>query len=318
MPRRQHAVAAVEIAHLTGVQVRCPHRQPRRAFREPREVDQLTEGLLQWLGRIIAGGIRRERHVQAEEGEGLGLKKPAMPLVRVLQFGRVRPNQGTPATTSNKGGMGDPVPELLEPRQPLGRLVSGDQAGIDGPDGGADDPVRLDAGLVQRLIDAGLIGAQRTAALQHEHHLPSVRPALAAARRSKDVRDSRGCAVEALSLAFMSRSCALGLVSGPAAIGGQRGSGDRGGTFAGKEHRDRAHLLDRGEPLVRLLRQQHLAHHALARQIVGRRLALDLRLDQRRVDVARADRVAGDAIFGGLERGDLGQPDNGVLGRDVG
>jgi hypothetical protein len=51
------------------------------------------------------------------------------------------------------------------------RRVAGDQAGIDGADRGADDPVRLDAGLVQRLIDAGLIGPERAAALQHEHDL---------------------------------------------------------------------------------------------------------------------------------------------------
>ena len=51
------------------------------------------------------------------------------------------------------------------------RLIARDQAGIDGADRGADDPVRLDAGLVQRLIDTGLIGAERTAALQHQDDL---------------------------------------------------------------------------------------------------------------------------------------------------
>ena len=52
------------------------------------------------------------------------------------------------------------------------RLIARDQARIDGADRGADDPVRLDAGLVQRLVDAGLIGAERTTALQHQHDLP--------------------------------------------------------------------------------------------------------------------------------------------------
>ena len=47
-------------------------------------------------------------------------------------------------------------------------------ARIDGADRGADQPVRLDAGIVQRLIDAALIGAERAAALQHEHDLPVI------------------------------------------------------------------------------------------------------------------------------------------------
>jgi len=35
----------------------------------------------------------------------------------------------------------------------------------------ADQPVGLDACLVQRLIDTALIGAERTSALQHKHDL---------------------------------------------------------------------------------------------------------------------------------------------------
>ena len=63
----------------------------------------------------------------------------------------------------------------------------------------------------------------------------------------------------------------------------------------GEEHGKRAELLDGGEALVRLLREQHVADHLLARNAVRLGLAVDLRLDQRRVDIAGADRVAGDA-----------------------
>ena len=63
------------------------------------------------------------------------------------------------------------LPEFAQPRQPVLRRIARDQAGIDGADRGADDPVRLDAGFVQRLIDAGLVGAERAAALQHQHDL---------------------------------------------------------------------------------------------------------------------------------------------------
>ena len=53
-------------------------------------------------------------------------------------------------------------------------MVAGDDARIDGADRRADQPVGLDAGIVQRLIDAALIGAERAAALQHEHDLPVI------------------------------------------------------------------------------------------------------------------------------------------------
>jgi hypothetical protein len=68
----------------------------------------------------------------------------------------------------------DAPPEFLEPGKTVLDLVAGDEARIDGADRGADQPVRLDAGLVQRLIDAALIGAECAAALQHKHDLPVI------------------------------------------------------------------------------------------------------------------------------------------------
>ena len=47
-------------------------------------------------------------------------------------------------------------------------------------------------------------------------------------------------------------------------------------------------------------------------------LALDLRLDQRRIDIAGADRVAGEVSSRRLERRHLGETDKAVLGGDVG
>jgi hypothetical protein len=38
-----------------------------------------------------------------------------------------------------------------------------------GADGGADDPVWLYSSLVQGIVDASLIGAERTPALEDEH-----------------------------------------------------------------------------------------------------------------------------------------------------
>ena len=63
------------------------------------------------------------------------------------------------------------LPECLQPRHAILRRVAGDDRAVDCADRRADDPVGLDARLVQRLIDADLVGAQRTAALQHQDHL---------------------------------------------------------------------------------------------------------------------------------------------------
>src|SRR5262245_19416599 len=63
------------------------------------------------------------------------------------------------------------APEFLQPLHAVFDVIAGDEAGIDGADRGADDPVGLDSRLVQRLIDADLIGAERAAALQDEPDL---------------------------------------------------------------------------------------------------------------------------------------------------
>ena len=99
---------------------------------------------------------------------------------------------------------------------------------------------------------------------------------------------------------------------------GDRGAGDRGCGVRGEEHGDARRALDGGKALVRLLREQHVADDLLARDAVGLGLAVDLRLDQRRIDIARADGVAGDALLGRLERGHLGQAEHAVLGGDIG
>ena len=63
------------------------------------------------------------------------------------------------------------APKFLQPVEAMLGLVAGDQAGIDGADRGTDDPVRLDPAFVERLIDPRLVGAERTAALEHEDDL---------------------------------------------------------------------------------------------------------------------------------------------------
>src|SRR5919206_1841001 len=78
-----------------------------------------------------------------------------------------------------------PAPEFLEPYHPFLRRVSGDQAGIDGADRGADHPVGFDPGLVQGLVDADLVGPERTAALQDQDDLPEFLRYVARASRTR-------------------------------------------------------------------------------------------------------------------------------------
>src|SRR6516162_10086320 len=99
----------------------------------------------------------------------------------------------------------------------------------------------------------------------------------------------------------------LALVRGPTAIDWQGHAGDRGGGGACEKDGKGAQLFDGGEALVGLLREQHIADHLLARDIVRFGLSVDLRLHERRVNIAWTDRVAGDALLSGLKRGYLGE-----------
>src|SRR4051812_15449491 len=67
--------------------------------------------------------------------------------------------------------MAHAIPELLEPIQAVARPVAGDQPRVDGADRRADYPVGLDPGFAEALIDAGLIGAERAAALEDQDGL---------------------------------------------------------------------------------------------------------------------------------------------------
>ena len=81
---------------------------------------------------------------------------------------------------------------------------------------------------------------------------------------------------------------------GPPAVDRQRRAGDRGAGFACEKRCNCTKLLDSSEPLVGLLRQQNVADHLFTRNSVRRGLSSDLRLNERRINVAWADRIAGD------------------------
>ena len=172
---RKCATEAVEIAHLAGPHMGGTNREPRAAAIDQIEIDELKKCLLQRRNRIIAGMIRTERIGIADMGQRIGLEEAGNPL-------RDRRPDREPFVEAGKGIADMPnrrllhsLPKFLQPREPLSGFIAGNQARIDGADRGADDPIGLDALLMQRLIDPGLIGAERAATLQHQHDLAGKR-----------------------------------------------------------------------------------------------------------------------------------------------
>jgi hypothetical protein len=68
----------------------------------------------------------------------------------------------------------DTAPEFPQARQAIRYSVAGNQACVYCPYGGTDHPVRLDACIVQRLINADLVGSQSTAALKYRNDLADI------------------------------------------------------------------------------------------------------------------------------------------------
>src|SRR6185437_16950027 len=121
-------------------------------------------GVVEALGRRRAGG--GEERVDRAWGE-----KP-----RLAEGQRLGVAQRVPeALHDDTGGMrqqlgpGYRLPQRLELREASLRRVAGEDRGVDRADRDAAQPVRLEAVLVQRLIDADVIRPERPAALQHEH-----------------------------------------------------------------------------------------------------------------------------------------------------
>ena len=102
---------------------------------------------------------------------GLGAKKPGMPDMMVDRLASELPKIDDGQSWSSDAFAADAVPEFAQPGDAVGRLVAGNERAVDGADRRADHPVGLDAAFHQRLVDAGLVGAEGAAALQHQDHL---------------------------------------------------------------------------------------------------------------------------------------------------
>src|SRR5262245_18242163 len=115
--------------------------------------------------------------MRAKERQWIGLEKAGnaakhcCPVVR--RVGYTRPARPAPQFFAAHA-----PPKLLQPLEAVFGFIASDEARVDGADRGADDPVWLDIRLMQRLIDAGLVSAQCTAALKDQHRLTLVRRGL--------------------------------------------------------------------------------------------------------------------------------------------
>ena len=166
------SLAAVEVAHRAAADVDRADGQARPAVAEVAPVDQRAQRLAQRRGAVVRRAARRRRGLACRAApRRLGVKNDGMPRSTVV----IVPSVGAEAERVERARaealLLDLVPERVQPLEPVRRRVAADQRRVDRADRRADHPVGLDAGLVQRLVDADLVGAERAAALQHEHDL---------------------------------------------------------------------------------------------------------------------------------------------------
>ena len=129
--------------------MRGADRQSRHAALDERKVDELGQRLLQRRCRVVAGLVPPRAGNARRERERIGLEES--PECRRARWTNRTTVSDSPGQVQNArtSVAPHPAPEFLQPVQAILRLVAGDQAGVDGADRGADDPVGLDAGFVQ-------------------------------------------------------------------------------------------------------------------------------------------------------------------------
>jgi hypothetical protein len=151
-------------------------RQARRAAVRQIEIDKFAEGLLERFGGVVSRSVGAKRIIGPGMRQRIGLKETGNSIRYRRPKGQFFIEAGKYPRETPDRALLHPPPEFAQSRQAVVRYVAGNQARINSADRCADDPVRLDPRLMQRLIDTGLIRAQRTATLQYENDLPGKRP----------------------------------------------------------------------------------------------------------------------------------------------
>ena len=163
----------VEIAEIARGHADRADAEPGLQVVDAVEIDQPLQRLAQRRGVVIALRLRaalrpqrRRRNARGEEaGHAEGGDQGGAGLVEQRALAVAADDRIPRHRRRNH------LPEFLQPLDALSRLVAGDDRGVDGADRDAGNPVRLEIAMAQRLIGAGLVGAERAAALQDEHAL---------------------------------------------------------------------------------------------------------------------------------------------------
>jgi hypothetical protein len=126
-----------------------------------------------------ARALSAYRRMQTGPGHRVRLEEAVNAIAHGEEIGERRPHEGHGVDALRPEAALHPRPEVLQPLQTVLGRIAGDQGRIDRPDRGSDHPVRFDPLFVQGFVDAGLVGAQRPAALQDQNSLARlVRPAI--------------------------------------------------------------------------------------------------------------------------------------------
>src|SRR5262249_22959991 len=154
----------IEIMHLACSHLRRSDRQSRLVAPDQSEVDEFVERRFKFRCRVIASIFCSEPHVWTEVGRGIGFIESGYTACQRLPIGEasreLRPqHQRIPRSLCHA------PPELLKCGKTIVRLVTNDERRVDSANRRADHPIRLDPRLMERVIDARLICAERAASL---------------------------------------------------------------------------------------------------------------------------------------------------------
>ena len=138
---------------------------------DAREVDQVSQRGLERSGGIEPRRVGAERNMSAGKRKGIRLEEVSNPARHGEPGGSHAADQRQRRHRLLERTVLNAAPEFLESGHTVRCIVAGYEARVDGSDRGTDHPVRLDAGFMQSLVDANLVGTERAATLQHQHDL---------------------------------------------------------------------------------------------------------------------------------------------------
>jgi hypothetical protein len=169
----------VEIDEIAGTHVDGSDAETGGASIQTVEIHQTLECALEIFGVVEAGGLDRAAWLQprihrpgGEKPAGPARERPggAHQTAKIACGIAARGSEVSVTDIGPKPVGGHLCPKLAQPIGAGIRRIAGNDGRIDRPNRDAGDPIGMYSGLREGLVDAGLIGPERAAALQHERH----------------------------------------------------------------------------------------------------------------------------------------------------